>query len=188
VSIRDLPAGNGNAGQANYEGYHMDELLYPGLSARMREAREEYQLGRAFFDKKQWKTAARHFGQAERRSGREDVNQHLYRSFHGLALVYCGDVSGLNLCRHAAGVETVHAEVFLNLALAEVKFQHRKRACQAVSHGLNLDPRHEKLLVLRSRMGVRRRPSLPFLKRDNVLNKWLGKATYRSARRGPPSR
>ena len=159
----------------------MDELLYPGATARMREAREEYQLGRAFFDKKQWKTAARHFAQAERRSGREDVYQHLYRSCHGLSLVYCGDVSGLNLCRHAAGVETVNAEVFLNLALAELKFQHRKRACQAVSRGLSLDPRHKKLLRLRNKMGMRRQPCLPFLKRDNVLNKWLGKATYRSA-------
>ena len=104
----------------------MDELLYPGATARMREAREEYQLGRAFFDKKQWKTAARHFAQAERRSGREDVYQHLYRSCHGLSLVYCGDVSGLNLCRHAAGVETVNAEVFLNLALAELRLDVMK--------------------------------------------------------------
>ena len=53
----------------------MDELLYPGATARMREARGEYQLGRAFFEKKQWKAAARHFGQAERKSGREDVAQ-----------------------------------------------------------------------------------------------------------------
>jgi hypothetical protein len=166
----------------------MDELLYPGAEARMREAREEYQLGRAFFDKKQWKMAARHFAQAERKSGRQDTDQQLYRSAHGLSLIYCGDVSGLNLCRHAAGAESVQAEVFLNLALAEVKFQHRKRACQAVSRGLKLDPRHKKLLALRSRMGIRRQPCLPFLKRDNVFNKWLGKATYRGVRRGPAVR
>ena len=166
----------------------MDELLYPGANERMREAREEYKLGRAFFDKKQWKTAARHFGQAERKSGREDVYQHLYRSCYGLSLVYCGDVSGLNLCRNAAGMERVHAEVFLNLALAELKFQHRKRACQAVSKGLNLDPRHKQLVALRSKMGIRRRPCLPFLRRENLLNKWLGKVTYRGARRGSASR
>jgi hypothetical protein len=166
----------------------MDELLYPGANARMREAREEYQLGQAFFEKRQWKMAARHFGQAERRSGREDVYQHLYRSCHGLSLVYSGDVSGLNLCRNAAGLETVHAEVFLNLALAELRFQHRKQACRAVTRGLKLDPRHKKLLALRSRMGIRRPPCLPFLKRDNVLNKWLGKATYRGARRRTASR
>jgi tetratricopeptide (TPR) repeat protein len=160
----------------------MDELLYPGANERMREARKEYQLGRTFFEKGQWKSAARHFGQAERRSGREDVYQHLYRSCHGLSLVYCGDVSGLNLCRNAAGVETVHAEVFLNLALAELRLQHRKRACQAVSRGLKLDPRHKALLTLRRKMGIRRPPLLPFLKRDNPLNKWLGKATYRNGR------
>jgi hypothetical protein len=166
----------------------MDELLYPGATERMREAREEYQLGRTFFEKKQWKTAARHFGQAERKSGRADVYQHLYRSCHGLALVYSGDVSGLNLCRNAAGLETVNAEVFLNLALAELRFQHRKQACRAVSRGLKLDPRHKQLVALRSKMGTRRPPCVPFLKRDNVLNKWLGKATYRNTRRRPLSR
>ena len=88
----------------------MDELLYPGAEARMREAREEYQLGRAFFDKNQWKTAARHFAQAERRSGHQDQFQHLYRSCHGLSLIYSGDVSGLNLCRHAAGMERVEQD------------------------------------------------------------------------------
>ena len=166
----------------------MDELLYPGANARMREARREYQLGRSFFEKGQWKSAARHFGEAERRSGREDVYLHLYRSWHGLSLVYCGDVSGLNLCRNAARLETVHADVFLNLALAELKLQHRKRACQAVSLGLKLDARHKPLLALRRRMGVRRPLLLPFLKRDNLLNKWLGKATYRSGRRDSAGR
>ena len=63
---------------------------------RSRVAFEEYQIGLAFFDKKQWKTAARHFGQADRKSHRHDENYHLYTSCHGLALVYCGDVSGLN--------------------------------------------------------------------------------------------
>ncbi len=162
----------------------MDELLYPGAAERMRKAREEYLLGQAFFDKKQWKMAARHFGQAERKAGREDVSQYLYRSCHGLSLVCCGDVSGLNLCRHAASMETVQADSFLNLALAELKFQHRKRACRAISQGLRLHPRHKQLLKLRSKLGVRRQPPLPFLKRANVLNKWLGKAPYRGGRRG----
>ncbi|MGD2075276.1 MAG: hypothetical protein PVI91_12560 [Gammaproteobacteria bacterium] len=178
----------GRAGQPSFEGNNMDELLYPGANERMREARTEYRLGRSFFDKGRWKSAASHFGQAERISGREDVYRQLYRSCHGLSLIYAGDVSGLNLCRNAAGLETVHAAVFLNLALAELRLHHRKRACQAVSRGLKVDPRHKELLALRRKMGVRRPPFIPFLKRDNLLNKWLGKATYRSARRGSTPR
>jgi len=37
-------------------------------------------------------------------------------------------------------------------------------------------------------MGVRRNPCLPFLRRENLLNKWLGKATYRKVGQGSASR
>ena len=146
---------------------------------RAREVQTEYQLGLAFFRMRHWRTAARHFGLADCRCGRSDVNEHLYRSYHGLSLVYSGDVSGLNLCRHAAAKETLRATVFENLALAEIRFRHRKRACTAIGLGLHIDPAHAGLLRLRREMGVRRDPCIRFLRRENVLNKWLGKATSR---------
>jgi len=162
----------------------MDGSETPFAQERAQQVQQEYQLGLEFFRKQHWKTAARHFGLADQKSGRHDVHQHLYRSYHGLSLVYCGDVSGLNLCRHAAAKETLQATVFRNLALAEIRFRHRKRACAAVRLGLQLDPAHAGLLQLRCDMGVRRNPCLPFLRRENLLNKWLGKATYRNVRRG----
>ena len=162
----------------------MEQSAYPDNQARIRQARQECELGRQFFKKNQWKIAARHFAVAEQMSGRNDIHKYLYRSYHGLSLVNCGDFSGLNLCRNAASMETIDAEVFLNLALAELKMNHRKRACDAVSLGLEIDPRHADLLKLRRTMGMRRKPVVPFLKRENPLNKWLGKATYRHNRRG----
>ncbi len=166
----------------------MDQSAYPDKQARMRLARQEYELGREFFNRKQWKTAARHFAVAERMSDRNDIHKYLYRSCHGLSLVNCGDYSGLNLCRNAAGRETIDADVFLNLALAELKMNHRKRACHAVSLGLDVDPRHARLLKLRRSMGMRRKPCVPFLRRENILNKWLGKVTYSDSRRSRTSR
>ena len=155
---------------------------------RAQQIKQEYQLGLAFFRKQHWKTAARHFGLADQKSARHDVDERLYRSYHGLALVYSGDVSGLNLCRHAAARETIHATVFQNLARAEIHFRHRKRAWDAISLGLQLEPADVNLLKLRREMGVRRDPCLPFLGRDNPLNKWLGKATYRKIARESTSR
>ncbi|HFD78896.1 MAG TPA: hypothetical protein ENK05_00705 [Gammaproteobacteria bacterium] len=151
-------------------------------SARATAARAEYQLGLNFFRRKQWKTAARHFGLAEQKAGRHDIHRNLYMSYHGLSLLYSGDVSGLNLCRHAAAHETIEATVCQNLVLAEIRFHHRKRACDAIALGLGIDPAHRGLLKLRRKLGVRRRPCIPFLRRENLLNKWLGKATYRPAR------
>ena len=145
---------------------------------RAQQVQQEYQLGLAFFGKHHWRTAARHFALAEQKSVRRDAHERLYRSYHGLSLVFSGDISGLNLCRHTAARETRQATVFHNLALAEIRLRHRKRACAAIRHGLQLDPAHAGLRDLRRVMGVRRKPCLPFLRRNNPLNKWLGKATY----------
>jgi len=166
----------------------MDGSETPFAQERAQQVQQEYQLGLAFFKKQHWRTAARHFGLADQKSGRHDVHERLYRSYHGLSLVFSGDVSGLNLCRHTAARETRQATIFQNLALAEIRFRHRKRACAAIRLGLQLDSAHTGLLKLRRGMGVRRNPCLPFLRRENPLNKWLGKATYRKLAPGGASR
>jgi len=166
----------------------MDGSKTPIAQHRAQQVQQEYQLGLAFFRRRHWKAATRHFRMVDQKSGRHDIHQHLYRSYHGLALVYSGDVSGLNLCRHAAARETIHATVFQNLARAEIHFRHRKRAWDAIRLGLQMEPADVNLLKLRREMGVRRDPCLPFLGRDNPLNKWLGKATYRRVTPGSASR
>ena len=156
----------------------MRATVYPSSHSRRREAQDEYQMGLAFYQKKQWKMAARHFGQADQKAGHDDVYMHLYMSYQGLCQLLSGDISGLNLCRYAASMETLQPTVFLNLAIAELKLRHRKRACSALRLGLGLDPKHAGLLKLRTRIGVRRSPCLKFLSRNNLLNKWLGRITY----------
>jgi hypothetical protein len=152
---------------------------------RVRVAREEYDLGLAFYRKQQWKTAARHFAEAGRKSGPDDVCIHLYMSYQGLCQVYSDDISGLNLCRRAAAMETIQSRVYVNLALAELKLKHRKRACSAVKIGLRIDRTDPNLLRLRDRMGVRRTPVLPFLSRENLLNKLLGRYTWQRLQIAP---
>ncbi|MGD8842150.1 MAG: hypothetical protein PVJ83_01635 [Gammaproteobacteria bacterium] len=99
-------------------------------------------------------------------------------SWQGMCLVSGGDAAGLDLCRRAASAETIQPRVFLNLALAELRLEHRRLACKAVEVGLSVDHRDPGLLRLRDRMGVRRRPILPFLRRDHPLNRWLGHYTW----------
>jgi len=57
----------------------MDGSETPFAQDRAQQVRQEYQLGLAFFRKRHWKTAARHFGLADQKSGRHDVHEHLYR-------------------------------------------------------------------------------------------------------------
>ena len=166
-------------------GHDMRESTYPTFGERVRAAREDYDLGLAFYRKKQWKTAARHFAEADRNCGHDDAYMHLYLSYQGLCQVCSGDISGLNLCRRAAAMETIQARVYVNLALAELKLTHRKRACSAVKIGFSIDPTDPSLLRLRDSMGVRRTPLLPFLKRENPLNRWLGRYTWQRLQTAP---
>ena len=156
----------------------MRESTHPVPGERVRAAREQYDLGLSFYHRKQWTTAAQHFAQAERSCGHDDAYMHLYLSYQGLCQVSAGDVSGLNLCRRAAAMEIIQARGFLNLALAELKLKHRQRACSALKTGLSIDPTDPNLLRLRDKMGVRRKPVLPFLKREHPLNHWLGRYTW----------
>lgn len=107
------------------------------------------------------------------------IHAGLYMSYLGLTQVLLNDVSGLNLCRRAAQDENHRGDVFENLARAELRLGHRKQACDALRRGLKLDKTHTGLRDLRSEMGMRRPPALAFLDRDNPLNRFLGKLTYR---------
>ncbi|MFN2309442.1 MAG: hypothetical protein ABR553_06865 [Gammaproteobacteria bacterium] len=106
----------------------------------------------------------------------------LYLSSLGLTQVLLMDVSGLNLCRRAAQEATRHGEVFENLARAELRLGHRRQACDALRRGLKLESTHAGLRELREEMGVRRPPILAFLDRDNPVNRFLGRLTYRPRR------
>jgi len=143
---------------------------------------EEFRRGLEYFRRQDWRDAVGWFRQAETKAGKRDPRRNRYTAYHGLALVLMGDLSGLNLCRRAASDERQDAEVFACQARAEVQLNHRRRAWQAVSRGLELEPAHPDLRRLRALMGVRRSPLLPFLSRDHLFNRILGRLTYRRSR------
>jgi tetratricopeptide (TPR) repeat protein len=108
-----------------------------------------------------------------------------YLSYYGAALALSGDARGLEHCRAAAQAERRDGDVLYHLARAELRFRNRGRAIAAIEAGLKAEGKHERLTSLRASMGVRRLPVLSFLSRDNVLNRILGRLTYRKRRRKP---
>lgn len=146
----------------------------------------DFILGQRSFRQGDLKTALASFKSACQATSDMHVYAHLYMSYLGVTQVLLNDVSGLNLCRRAAAEETRRGEVFENLARAELKLGHRKQACDALRRGLKIDRANPALKALREEMGMRRRPVLGFLDRDNPLNRFLGKLTYRPARRKCP--
>jgi tetratricopeptide (TPR) repeat protein len=109
----------------------------------------------------------------------QDVNRHKFRSYEGLILVCMGQKQGLALCREIAAEANTNVDVLYNLALAEYKLDNRRLAVKAVTRGLAIDANNTELLRLRSLMGSRRPPVISFLGRENIINVWLGRFTYR---------
>lgn len=106
----------------------------------------------------------------------------LFYGYLGQAIARCEGRKheGLELCRHAVQVEPFRPENHLNLAQLYLMVGNRRGALRSLRDGLALDSDHRGLLELQKRMGVRRRPPIPFLARTNPLNVILGQVRHRA--------
>lgn len=104
----------------------------------------------------------------------------VFYSYLGQAIARCEGRKheGLELCRHAVQTEPFRPENYLNLATLLLMTGNRRGAIRALRDGLALDSDHRGLLELQRRLGIRRRPPIPFLSRTNPLNRWLGRVRH----------
>lgn len=127
-----------------------------------------------------WRTGLRlltPLAQQEERSGKLPG---FFYSYLGHAIARCEGRKhvGLELCRHAVQAQPFQPVNHLNLARTYLLIGNRRLALKSMNEGLAIDPTHRELLALGEEMGVRRPPPLPFLPRQNLLNRWLGRLTY----------
>jgi hypothetical protein len=85
---------------------------------------------------------------------------------------------GVSLCEHAIKREFYNPENYLNLAQTYLLVGDRGGAVSAIRGGLKIDSNDRDLRDLQRDLGFRREPVLPFLNRDNVLNRILGKIRH----------
>jgi len=99
-----------------------------------------------------------------------------YLSYYGLclAMVSTKIQTALELCESAVAVEFYNPDLFHNLARVQLRMGRRDRAYPVLLRGLQLHPGHRGILGDLRTLGIRRRPVLPFLARDNPVNKYLG--------------
>jgi tetratricopeptide (TPR) repeat protein len=95
---------------------------------------------------------------------------------------------GVNTCRHAFkilkeqmpfGEEFFFPILYLNLGKAYLAAGKRKEAYASFKKGLEIDTENRDLLNELRKLGIRRQPPLPFLKRSNPLNKYVGKLSHK---------
>lgn len=109
----------------------------------------------------------------------------VFYSYLGVAVARCEGQKheGMELVRYALKLQPFKADNYANLALMCVILGRRQEALKAIDQGLTLSPFSPRLKELRRSLGVRRRPPVPFLSRDNPINVILGQVTWHLHRR-----
>lgn len=96
---------------------------------------------------------------------------------------------GLKLCEHSLKIQYYEAENHWNLARVQALAGERQLAHQTIERGLKLDPEHAGLLATQKELGVRKKPIVWFLSRDNPINVLLGRLRHsmsQDAKSAPP--
>lgn len=86
---------------------------------------------------------------------------------------------GLKLCQKAVALEFYEPCHFLNLARVHLLAGNRRAVARVLGEGLRLDPNHVGLQKLQKIFGIRKRPVIPFLSRDNFINRLLGSVRHK---------
>jgi len=108
-----------------------------------------------------------------------------YLSFFGLAVARAEKkwAEATQLCETALQLKGKEPQFHLNLAEVYVAAGKRASAIETLERAITNFGPTARLMKARSRVEKRQSPVLPFLKRDHVLNKSLGKLRHRAAKR-----
>lgn len=85
---------------------------------------------------------------------------------------------GLKLCSQAADSGIPDPMIWLNLAKIYIKIGNRRNAIAAMQRGLKIERGHKEIVKYWKKIGMRRKPVIKLLHRDNLLNRFLGRWTY----------
>lgn len=96
-------------------------------------------------------------------------------SYYGLCLVVLRQdpPRGLALCKRAVDEAGNRTEFYWALGKAYLALRRKAQAITAFQHGLQIGDDARLVSELR-RLGVRNTPLIPFLSRENFLNRYLG--------------
>ncbi len=100
-----------------------------------------------------------------------------------LVLVERDRQRGIRFCEEAARRGPPTTEVLVNLARALVQTRNKEQAVRALRRAQELSPDDPRVGVEFVALGLRRLPPIRFLPREFILNKWIGKLTWKLTRK-----
>ena len=106
-----------------------------------------------------------------------------YLSHYGMCLGLLGrrKYEGVRFCREAVAMEGYNPDLLWNLGRALLVANRRGEAHGALIKGLRLQRDHRGIILELKNMGVRRKPFLRILGRNNPVNIFLGRLRSSSA-------
>ena len=118
---------------------------------------------------------------AFKRAVEEESGNVRYLSYYGLtvALLEKDIPRAINLCRASIDHAPFDPELYFNLSRVYHLAGQRVKALNTLREGLGYKEDSPLLLMALRRLGVRRRPPLKHLRREHLLNKTIGKLTYK---------
>jgi predicted Zn-dependent protease len=145
-------------------------------------SREVFSQGLEYLRKNRIPEAANAF----RRAFKMDPDNPRHLSYYGLILALSDNniADAINFCRAAVLRAAYEPEFYVNLCKVYTRGGQRKKALETLVEGMNFDKNNTLLRMEMKRLGARRKPLISFLSRDHILNKSLGRLTYKLRRGG----
>jgi len=133
---------------------------------------EQFSKGMAYLSNNELEKAVKAFESAYN----EDKENAKYMSFYGMcSALRWGEIGfGIDLCTKAVKKEFYVPEHYINLARVYMRAGNKKGAIIVLKKGLRIDPENDVIHEELVKLGVRKRPIIPFLNRSNPVNRFLG--------------
>ena len=155
----------------------MRSVLLPKHSSPDASAEAALNLGLEHLRRNHLSLAAEALREALRRSPDHPATL----SYYGLCLarLETNYAEALRLCKRAAHLDPYDPTLLVNLGKVYRLIGDRGAAYRSLRAAWSLDRRHHPTMLELARMGMRKRPVLPWLSRNHFLNVLLGKLRYR---------
>lgn len=157
-----------------------------------RVAEDSFEKGILALEKREWREATAYFEAALTLEKRltPRTPQARYRSYYGLCLglVKKRHDDAITICRAAIQMENYNPDLHWNLGRVLFNAGRKREAHRVFLRGVQQQPRHKGLVTDMKRMGLRKPPVLPFLKRNHPINVVLGRMRAQNQARANRSR
>lgn len=149
-------------------------------------SKELFRVGIELLKEKKYGDALTSIKMAIKKGGYENLNEipPLYLSYLGLimALAEKRYRNGVEICEKAIRKEFYNPLFHLNLGKVYVAGGYKHKAIHTFHKGLRIAGDHDEIMAELRKMGLRRKPVIPFLTRTHLLNKYLGLLLHKSER------